>query len=466
MSFRRCLVTVLICALAPCAALAQSDAPPPTKLALRPAGPNVPALKFQLLPELRDSTPGNAALLYQRAHAPEWQFYRRMPGFEKLFEIPTTPLKELPRKDYDWLLTSSMLKEVDLAARREYCDWEMTPRIRTDGIGLLLPDVQGMREFGSMLAARARFHMADGHYAECVHSLQTGMALGRHIAEAPTLINALVGIAISQIMLGQVEDLIQQPNAPNMYWALTMLPRPYIDMTKSMQGERIMIQAETARFGLSETTPMTVKQQLDMLRTFRQYGLLTGPEWVGELEMVAVATKLYPRARQALIDEGRPAAEVDALPVIQVVMLNSLRHFRRYQDEMYKWWSVPYAESREGAAQVDAQLKEAKRTLAGLPFTELLPAVDKVRFASVRLDRRIAALRCVEALRLYAAAHQGKLPATLADIKGVPVPLDPVLGQPFVYQVTATGATLQAPPPGKQSPNQSNSLTYDITLQP
>src|SRR5262249_39550328 len=154
-------------------------------------------------------------------------------------------------------LTSSMLKELDLAARREYCDWEMTPRIRTDGIGLLLPDVQGMREFGSLLAARARFHMADGHYAECIHALQTGMALGRHVAEAPTLINALVGMAISQIMLGQVEDLIQQPNAPNMYWALTMLPRPYIDMTKSMQGERIMIIAETSRFGLSETTPMT-----------------------------------------------------------------------------------------------------------------------------------------------------------------------------------------------------------------
>jgi hypothetical protein len=157
---------------------------------------------------------------------------------------------------------------------------------------------------------------------------------------------------------------------------------------------------------------------------------------------------------------------VDALPVIQVVMLHSLRQFNRFQDEIYKWWAVPYAESREGMAKVESQLREAKRTLEGLPFTELLPAVDKVRFASVRLDRRIAALRCVEALRLYAAAHEGKLPAALTDIKEVPIPLDPVLGKPFDYQVTGTSATLRALPPGKQAPNQSNSLSYDITLQP
>ena len=43
-------------------------------------------------------------------------------------------------------------------------------------------------------------------------------------------------------------------------------------------------------------------------------------------------------------------------------------------------------------------------TLAAL----LLPAIRKVQFATARTDRRIAALRCVEADRLHAAARRGR----------------------------------------------------------
>src|SRR5258708_6081550 len=41
-------------------------------IVLHPAPIPVPALKYPLLPEIRDLKPGNAALLYQRAHSPEW----------------------------------------------------------------------------------------------------------------------------------------------------------------------------------------------------------------------------------------------------------------------------------------------------------------------------------------------------------------------------------------------------------
>ena len=55
----------------------QSQAPPPpsipvVKMPLRPTAAPVPALRYTLLPELRDTTPGNAALLYYRAFSPEW----------------------------------------------------------------------------------------------------------------------------------------------------------------------------------------------------------------------------------------------------------------------------------------------------------------------------------------------------------------------------------------------------------
>ena len=39
----------------------------------------------------------------------------------------------------------------------------------------------------------------------------------------------------------------------------------------------------------------------------------------------------------------------------------------------------------------------------------------------------------VEALRMYAAAHDGTLPDKLDDVSEVPVPADPGTGLPFEY---------------------------------
>ncbi len=50
-------------------------------------------------------------------------------------------------------------------------------------------------------------------------------------------------------------------------------------------------------------------------------------------------------------------------------------------------------------------------------------------------------------MRLYAAEHEGKLPAALDDIKEVPIPVDPVSGKPFGYKLEGGTATLDAPPP-------------------
>jgi hypothetical protein len=95
----------------------------------------------------------------------------------------------------------------------------------------------------------------------------------------------------------------------------------------------------------------------------------------------------------------------------------------------------------------------------------LLPAVQKVFTARARTDRRFAALRCVEAVRLYAAAHGGKLPASLADVKEVPVPDDPVTGKPFAYRVREGVATLEGPPPDGEQAYVGNTLKYELVVE-
>jgi len=78
---------------------------------------------------------------------------------------------------------------------------------------------------------------------------------------------------------------------------------------------------------------------------------------------------------------------------------------------------------------------------------QLKPAYDRVRLIMNRLDRHIAALQCIEALRLYAGSEQGKFPDTLADITQVSVPDDPVTKIPFAYSRTGSEAVLKGPAP-------------------
>ena len=61
-----------------------------------------------------------------------------------------------------------------------------------------------------------------------------------------------------------------------------------------------------------------------------------------------------------------------------------------------------------------------------------------------RLERQIDALRVVEGIRDYAARHDRQLPASLDVISDTPIPLDPLTGKPFHYEVKADEATLSA----------------------
>jgi hypothetical protein len=100
----------------------------------------------------------------------------------------------------------------------------------------------------------------------------------------------------------------------------------------------------------------------------------------------------------------------------------------------------PYWEAERGNAQVRS------RPADPLLDSTLLSNYIKIRLASARVERRISLLRAVEGLWIYAAEHDGKLPAALSDCT-VPLPLDPMLGKPFQYSVDGDSGTLLAPPP-------------------
>jgi hypothetical protein len=479
---RRGLTCLAVLLAAAAAAPAQ---PPsqiePTKLTISPAAAASPALKYLLLPELIDQTPGNAALEYYRSLSPEWWSNIRQPKtWERVEKALQTPLKDLRRKEttegpagwdnLGWIENIKMLQHVDRAARRESVDWGMAERLRREGYGLLLPDVQGLRQIGTLLAVRARLEIAEGRYDKAVYTLQTGLALAYHVGDSVILIQELVGIAIAQLMFAQLEELIQQPGAPNFYWALTELPRPFFDLRKALQGEKLALFVSVPELHSMETTRLTEEQQQKLLPVLggglEAGGIFGGkPKWSDRLMGTLLVLRAYPEAKQALIAEGRKPEEVEALPTLQVVLIHSWHQYKRLQDGVFKCASLPYWEAQPRIEQEDKRFRQARRRLEARPFIDFLPAIQKVVAATVRSDRRIAALRCIEAIRIYAAAHDGKLPATLDSITEVPIPIDPMTGKAFTYRVTDEQATLIAPPPQGEKPYPGNSLHYELTLR-
>jgi hypothetical protein len=450
---------------------AQSDSGP-TKLKVRPATAPSPALKYELLPELKDMTPGNAALLYQRAHSPEWWVpYNRQRYFENIDRWLELPLSLLSREDMRYLETWGPLLEVDRAARREYCDWEMTQHVKTEGIGMLLPDVQGFREYARLLSVRSRLEMAEGKLDRATYTLQTGFALARDVAKGPTLINALVGLAVAEQMGDRLEEMIQLPDGPNLYWALTVLPQPFIDLRRPLQGERLLLQAEFPELGTIETTVWTPQQQQAFLVKLERLAKNTGLAGPGshleqQVAFMGVVLKAYPEGKRALLASGRKMADIEAMPAMQVALIYLVRNYQKVQDDLYKVVGLPFWQARAGLRTADEELRLAAARFENLPFLALIPHVQKVYEARVRLDRRLAALRCLEAVRLYAAAHDGKLPAALRDITEVPIPVDPVSGRDFDYSVSESRVILRESRRADGRPALlPNPLHYEVTFQ-
>ena len=123
---------------------------------------------------------------------------------------------------------------------------------------------------------------------------------------------------------------------------------------------------------------------------------------------------------------------------------------------MFRIAYLPYTE----AVVADRSKKASPPDPAFQLFEGLFPGMHGLG-AEARLDRRVAALRVVEAIRMYAAAHGGELPDSLDRITEVPVPLDPVTGKPFGYHLEGGRAELSGTS-GSMGPVYR--LSYGITL--
>jgi len=433
-------------------------------LSLESAAAPRPALKYRLLPEISEKSPGNAAQAYYRAMLPEIFTHRRTPDIDKQMDRwRSTPIADLPRDEMQWLLTYAPLMECDAAARLESCDWELLARIRKDGMQTRLGDMQSLHELSRLLVQRARLQIAEGKLDEAMRSLQTSFSLSRQTGQAPVLICNLIGIAGASATLTAVEELIQAPGAPNLYWALTSAPAPWIDTHRGLESEKAMVVATMPEMAVTDRAMSQAEVGVMLERFIRLSQTVEGgePLPVSPLVLAATAEALAPESRRRLEATGFKAELVKSMPAPQAVLLDWSSQYREAFEERVKLTHLPYWLAHPKLEK----LRESRKGQDIPVFGGMMPAIDRAWFAHVRLERQLAILRTIEALRLYAAAHEGRFPAKLSDMTETPIPMDPVTGVDFEYAVTGDKATLRAPAPAGEEATRHNSLNYTLVLR-
>jgi len=108
------------------------------------------------------------------------------------------------------------------------------------------------------LKVRCRAEVAAGRIDAALRTEQTMFAMSQHLGEHLTLIGELVGVAIAQGALDPLEEMLERPDCPNLYWALTYLPSPLVPIDKCAQGERIWV--KPAFNGRDESAAMSAEQ--------------------------------------------------------------------------------------------------------------------------------------------------------------------------------------------------------------
>jgi hypothetical protein len=454
----------------------QDDRHSSIAIVLRPSAEPIPALKYRLLPERGSLVPGNAAVFYHRAiemleEARQAARRDKQPGnpltTEELAsgEWMNCPLESIPlERARQWLDTHrGALVETKLGAQRQTCNWEFD--LRSEGVEMLLPEIQKMRSLIWLVALKTRLAVREHKLDEAIDWLQIGYAMARHVSEGPFLLQGLVGVSLSGVMAKPLEDLIQAPGAPNLFWALAHRPRPFIDLATAAESERFLLEREIPQLRELDSEPWSqekarafteeMRNKLFRLagyvaRSHADSGSSGVEEWSSKLGLAALVAQAYPEAKVALVAQGRSLAQVEAMPVVQVAALHTFQMYQQVRDEEFKWVRLPYYQAFKGMNRSFSRGNLVVRTKPLLRlFTLLTPGITSILMAQVMVDRRLDAMQCIEAIRIYGAAH-GKLPAGLEDISEAPVPVDVATGLPFGYRVQGNHAVLSAPsPPGR-----------------
>src|SRR5262249_18694136 len=157
-------------------------------------------------------------------------------------------------------------------------------------------------------------------------------------------------IAIAAVAIDHLNKMLDQPGCPNLYWALTNLPRPLISLDKAMDGERV-IMAWVFR-DLKDSASMSVEQIKEFIAHMDKMladntvvireGTPTKPGVRAWLDARTRDDAVVGAAGGRLVEHGLSAERLLRFPADQVILLDEKRELEERFDDVVKTIDYPF----------------------------------------------------------------------------------------------------------------------------
>ena len=250
-------------------------------------------------------------------------------------------------------LLKSLDYQVSLLRTMAFCrdmQWESGPwRGRVDGPNAYLfqlGEIQESRLIARLLMLKARVHLIDRDFDAACNTILIGFRLSYLIGQGDTVIQNLVSVAMSAMMRSLIEEMIQTPGSPNLYWALLSVPTPLVSMREPFEQELAGIlrafpdlaQARLAGWPEEEARQRWTRAVTDLAKVSNER--MTDLSGLGILQ--ALDTSLYLElARSRLLAAGVTEEELSKLAPSAIVMTDTTMELQRRSNELMKSTLLP-----------------------------------------------------------------------------------------------------------------------------
>jgi len=257
----------------------------------------------------------------------------------------------------------------------------------TDLVGVMLPQVSGMRTAAELLAADARIRAIDGDLAGAIADVNALFAMSEHIAREPTMLTALAAIAIEARGIDTMEIVLARCNAA----APELL---------SLRIDPLFSHGRIVRWAL---------------RGEEALGLSILASW-GDSESHTVPSRYVPEVM---------------IPLRRVFLMeDDIRGYHTAVREWQRLAAMPYHQARDQWKTLPARLMKQRM---GILTASVLPAVSAYPDRAAEGDARHRLARLAVAMAIC-RVKTGALPESLDKLAPdfiETIPTDPFNGEPL-----------------------------------
>jgi hypothetical protein len=412
------------------------------RITVSPRAVATPALKNRLTWAYADQMSGNAATSYLMASGEvNGDVIQLEKDDQKIDDLLENPLDQFDPKEAQNILNKygMILTIMEQGSKCESCDWGLP--VRQQGIALLMPYLNNMKVIARLISLKARLSVVEGDMDEAVRWLRVGYAGARHMDQQSILIQGLVAMGMLGLYNNAALDLIQSDKGPNMYWALTNLPNPMMDFRRMMETERGILVCTFPIIPNIKTKPITSETWREFRTSIQEALSMSGSKSLlankgGMLDDTIFnalsGVMIYPTAKEYLKGHGYDDRRLDSMTAPQILMHYMVDSYEEACDETTKLAGLPYWEAIPTMDRIEKKMRENQSTN---PLIQLTGSYSRALDQFGEFQRKIELMRTIEAIRAYAAGHEGKLPEKLSDMTQTPAGIDPFTGKAFEWKV-------------------------------